>query len=96
MAPSKLNLLEVDLEPFHKVLSDSPHTSPLPVYVHRDREKQQNKLDDPNPDVHRLRPISRQPPRDEQAEDETVENILAEVERNDRPSALSNQIPSDQ
>ena len=67
-----------------EVLPHRPHARSLPVYKHRDAKQQEDELYDADPDKHSLGPVARDPARHEQAEDQAVEDVLAEVERDER------------
>ncbi len=76
------------LELLHEVHSHRPHACPLAVDVHGDRGQQDDELDDADPDENRLGPVVLEPPGDEEAEDQPVQDVLAEVERHERLSGV--------
>lgn len=71
-------------ESLHKVHPHCPHPRPLPEDVHRDREQHERQLDDSDGEKHRFRPVRLQPAIDEQAENQPVEDVLGEIERDQR------------
>lgn len=71
-------------ELLHQIHPHRPHARPLPINIHRNRSQQDNQLNNSNPDKNSLRPVVLQPPGDEKAKDESVQDVLAKVQRHER------------
>lgn len=65
------------LELLHQVLPNRPHPCPLPVYVHRNRAEQTEDLYAPDDHERVFAPFGVQPFVEEQAKDQSVEDVLA-------------------
>lgn len=66
---------DIKSKSFHQPLAYSPHASALAVDVQRDGQKEAEKLDSADGEVHRSRAIGLKPVDNEQGPDETVKNV---------------------
>lgn len=69
------------LEILHKVLPYGPHSCALPENIHGNGEGHKDKLDDADVDEDLLGAIRFQPRGEEQAENQAVKDVFAEIER---------------
>ena len=72
----------------HQVLPDRPHARSLPVYVHRDGGQQARDLDPTDRQEDLLRAIRLQPLVEKEGEDQAVEDVLREIERDERLAGI--------
>lgn len=74
---------EINSELLHEVLAVCPHPRSLAVNVHRDGREEESKLDASDGEEDLLRTIILEPVVEEEREDESVEDVLGEIQRHE-------------